>query len=157
VIGPRWAALGLGLVASCGGSNGSAADPVGFATAQGAAFVPMDAVSYSGTIAVTDFSGFCAFGLAAAKAGAHYMYFSFDGGSFPLGVTPVGSGVQVQSVAEDKMCGSVAQIAERGTITLSRVDGSGVTGTFDVLFGASEVSGSFTAPSCTDPGDGTCQ
>lgn len=42
-------------------------------------------------------------------------------------------------------------------MTLTRVDASGVAGTFDLIFQNDHLTGSFDAPSCTAPGESTCR
>jgi hypothetical protein len=41
-------------------------------------------------------------------------------------------------------------------VTLTQVDSCEVAGTFDVMIETDHLTGSFTAPSCTMPGDGGC-
>jgi hypothetical protein len=149
------------MIGGCGGGSGDAGGATGSATAtgtlQGAAFTPMDAVSYSGDVALADFSGICAFGLSEAKPGATYLYLVFVGGSVVVGETDVGPSLQIQSVVADpSSCNSTIENATAGTVTVSRADASQVTGTFDLTFADDHVSGSFVAPTCSHPGDGKC-
>jgi hypothetical protein len=148
------------IVGGCGGGSSGASGATGSATTtgtlQGAPFTPMDAVSYSGDVAIADFSGICAFSLSEAKPGATYLYLFFVGGSVVVGATDVGASLQVQSVVVDQSCNSTIENATTGTVTISQADASGVTGTFDLTFAEDHISGSFVAPTCSHPGDGQC-
>ena len=42
------------------------------------------------------------------------------------------------------------------SVTLTQVDPCSVAGTFDVMLETDHLTGSFTAPNCTRPGDGEC-
>jgi hypothetical protein len=150
---------GLLLVASCGGSTG--AHSTGNASIsgsfQGNSFVPQDAVSYSGNVAIVDFPNLCAYGLADAKSGAKYLYLNFTSGTFPLGTTSIGPDLSAQLIANDATCNSVAEGGASGTVNVSSVDASGVAGTFDIVFEPDHLTGSFDAPTCNMPGNGKCQ
>jgi hypothetical protein len=158
-------ALGAALsiattIGGCGSGSNGAGGATGSASAtgtlQGVTFTPMDAVSYSGDVALADFAGICAFGLSEAKPGATYLYLVFVGGSVVVGSTDVGSSLQVQSVVADPSCKSTIENATAGTVTISQADASQVTGTFDLTFAEDHLSGSFIAPTCSHPGDGQC-
>src|SRR5580700_3955309 len=83
---------------AAGGSCGAFASATVDGTLQGNSFDAKDAVSYSGDIAIVDFAGLCAFGLANGKSNATYLYFSFSSGSFPLGTTDVGAALDVRAI-----------------------------------------------------------
>lgn len=151
------------LACSCGGGGhgGSSNGDVGSATVNGTlmgnAFDAQDAVSYSGDVEIVDFAGLCAFGLANAKASATYLFFGFTGGTFLPGTTDVGPALDVQADIYDATCNSDGPSASGGSVTLTQVTSSGVVGTFDVTFtGGDHLTGSFDAPTCSAPGNGTC-
>jgi hypothetical protein len=149
------------MIGGCNGGSNVASGSTGSATAtgtlRGSAFTPMDAVSYSGDIALADFTGICAFGLSEAKPGATYLYLVFVAGSVVVGQTDVGPSLQVQSAVADQSCNSTIENATAGTVTISQADASQVTGTFDLMFAHDHVSGSFVAPTCSHPGNGQCR
>jgi hypothetical protein len=159
-----WGFIGVAC-ASCGSGSSSESGPgacngVGSASVngmvQGAAFDPKDAISAAPNhIQIANFSGVCAFGLAEAKAGASYIDFFFQNG-FQLGTTQVGPNLDVMTPVYTG-CNSVADTASSGSVTLTSVDSCSVTGTFDVIILSSQhLTGSFTAPMCTAPGNSTC-
>jgi hypothetical protein len=149
------------MIGGCGGGSNVGSGATGSAAAtgtlQGRTFTPMDAVSYSGDIALADFAGICAFSLSEAKPGATYLYLVFVGGSVAVGQTDVGPSLQVQSVVADQSCNSTIENATAGTVTISRADASQVTGAFDLTFAQDRLSGSFFAPICSHPGNGQCK
>jgi hypothetical protein len=147
---------GSGNPDAAGTSCGAFASATVNGTLQGNSFNAKDAVSYSGDIAIVDFAGLCAFGLANGKSNATYLYFSFSSGSFPLGTTDVGSALDVRAVVDDQACNSAATVSNSGSLTLTQVDSCDVAGTFDVMIETDHLTGSFTALSCTMPGDGGC-
>jgi hypothetical protein len=56
----------------------------------------------------------------------------------------------LQFLATDASCNLITNIdaVAGGTVTLTRIDATGYAGTFDVTFGTSHVTGSFTSAQC---------
>jgi hypothetical protein len=125
---------------------------------QGAAFNAMDAVSASpGAIEIVDFAGLCAHGLGEGKANAKYIEILFQNG-FQVGTTQVGSSLDVRTNVWDSQCNSTYDVAGSGSVTLISVDSVSVAGRFDVVTAlGGHITGSFTAPSCTAPGNVSCK
>jgi hypothetical protein len=92
---------------------------------------------------------------APAASGAYPVY------SAAASASVTGNVALALYVSTDASCNPVATVgATSGTVTLTRVDSGGYSGTFDITFSdASHITGSFTANRCTalspTPG-GTC-
>ena len=67
-------------------------------------------------------------------------------------------GAELTSV--DGSCNDTSTAATGGTVTITAVSASQISGTYDLTFGSDELTGSFTAASCAAPdassGDPTC-
>jgi hypothetical protein len=132
-------------------------------TLLGKSFTPVDAVSATNTtggtttttIVFTDFAGACDMLQGDVIGGSSdILSFTFTGSS-PLGtgtfsVTAPTRGTTAEGhFAEFTVCGSTAaESTSAGTITVTGVDSSGITGTFDLTFESDHVTGTFTAPTC---------
>jgi hypothetical protein len=89
-----------------------------------------------------------------------------SGGSVATGTYDIvsqGFGATASYATQDAMCNtSLNETASSGTVTLSSVSGSSVSGTFDLTFFSDHLTGSFSAPICsystaTDAGAGACK
>ncbi|MBV8757492.1 MAG: hypothetical protein JO257_09465 [Deltaproteobacteria bacterium] len=126
-------------------------------TLSGSAFSAMDAYSLTNRdngavgIDIFDFSGACALG-ANEKASSRTLGIISRIPAVSSGTYDVTTDLYVQYVARDATCGaSIQETATAGTVTFSRIDASGIKGTFDVTFSAGEVTGMFDAPTCVGP------
>jgi hypothetical protein len=64
------------------------------------------------------------------------------------------------TISSDDTCKLTITECTSGVVTLTRVDASGLAGSFDVMLDGQRVTGSFDAPACPDVSEGgilTCQ
>lgn len=144
------------------GNDGS---PMGSATVTGTlpgnAFLPMDAISIvnrdngAAAIEVDDFPGACALG-ANLKANAQRLTFLPQIGPTSARAYDVPSEYYVAYASDDATCHvSIDTSASQGTVTISKIDGSGIEGTFDLTFSTGHVTGSFDTATCSPAPVGT--
>jgi hypothetical protein len=141
-------------------------------TLLGKPFVAQDAIavaangSAEGFIVITDYPNACSLALASAsKANSTAITFDFYMQHFAAGTyntvffrntDPNIADAQVEH--SDATCSTNGASATSGTVIITQVDATAVTGTFDVSFGADHTSGSFTAGLIAQPApsdDGT--
>jgi hypothetical protein len=76
------------------------------------------------------------------------------------GTYPIGQGTTYAEAIfgmTNATCTVKEQSADRGSVTLSEVSSSHVTGTFDLMFGNDSVSGTFDSDICTFPEGGVIE
>lgn len=100
-----------------------------------------------------------------ANATALVLAVSASGSSVGTGTYDIvsqGFGATASYAKQDSTCNtSFSENASGGSVTLTAVSGSSVSGTFDLTFGSDHVTGSFSAPICSysagDGGVSACQ
>ena len=137
-------------------------------TLLGQTLTPKDAISYQSggmlVIGIADYAGACALG-NNLKANSNVLAITYTGTTplptnTPIDVTTV-QGLDAQYAQYDAQCGSPqGESVTGGTITLTELDACGAVGSFDLTFNTDHVTGSFSAPNCTNAPDGggfTCE
>lgn len=115
-----------------------------------------DAISSSanGTsfIAITDYTSTCADGLNNLKANSSALLFDFPATpTLSVGTVNVGAAVDVAYATYNATCNSpTGESSTGGSVTITAVTACSVQGTFDVTLNTDHVTGSFTAPVCTN-------
>ncbi len=138
----------------------------------GAPLIVADCVSTvvatpSGTttdVVIVDFASVCGYvHRDALHGGSKVLDVHFSGAAVTPGTydTPTGP-VSVQFANYDATCGSPSgESASSGTVTITRNDGTGIVGSFDVMLNADHATGTFNAPPCTpgtaDGGSSPCE
>jgi hypothetical protein len=157
------------LLGACGGPSQADHGDSGSCSASGTAsltgtllgdtFVPKDAVFYrfgtSSDIVMTDFADTCAIaGSSNLKANSNVLLLHILQGTLQTGTLPIGSStVDAQFANFDSTCNSPkGESAGGGSVTITAVDGCGVTGTFDLTLNSDHVTGSFRAAACAPSG-----
>jgi hypothetical protein len=150
------------------GADASSCAAVGSASLTGTflgnSLVPQDAIAWrqasAATVVLADFANVCSYGTEDLKANSNILSFDIANAQLAAGTTiQVGSsGLDPQYANFDASCGSPeGESAESGSVTITKVDGCAVTGTFDFIFSIDHVSGSFTAADCAPAvTTGTC-
>jgi len=145
------------LFAGCTGNDYPVGSAAVSGTLSGSAFAAMDAYSVTNRengavgVQIFDFSGACALG-ANEKASSQTLGIISRIPAVSSGTYNVTTDLYVQYIARDAACGaSVEETATAGTVTFSKIDASGLKGTFDVTFSVGEVTGMFDAPTCVGP------
>lgn len=171
-------------VALCAGCTSGTNDVNAGATIGGASFAVVDSASMVRTsrgltnIVLGDFMDVCATADESARANSNQLtmllaYYTDRDNSIPptqLGTYPVStladplpdSGPFAECGFEslDATCRIAERFCDSGTITLTRADESGYTGTFDVVIAGDHVTGSFDTTNCdgvSESGFGTCE
>ena len=176
--------LGVAVISSaCGPSTGTTSSAAGSATGTvgGVSLGVQDAFFANGVttgtvVGVTSFSGACETLYSSKRyprssVGLSLQLIAYEGGgpagpvtapgTFALLGTSVGGdtfGASWDSV--DGSCGDTTTQATGGTVTVTAVTASQLTGTFDLTFGGDHVTGSFSATDCAaaagSQGNPTC-
>jgi hypothetical protein len=142
------------LVAACSGGDGAGTVN---GTLQGLSFSVGDAISLTRNgheIAITDYGGACTTA-NSVKANSNVLVFFFAATAFATGTYAVGGngGVSVQYAHYDATCNSPnGESATSGSVVITGITDSGVSGTFDVTFATDHITGTFDASTCTPPG-----
>jgi len=112
---------------------------------------------YEVVVGVTDYKGACGLG-NDVKANSNVMAIVYQGATALVPATidiAQTNTMSVQFTEFDGTCQSPAgESASSGTITFTRVDDCAVTGSFDLMFNADHVTGTFAAPVCAAAPDG---
>ncbi len=139
---------GASVSGSLGGTTLAAKDAI-------EAFDPTEAKFM---LLITDFANACAAGGLRASSNVVsivYEHTFLSAGTYDLTKT---AGLSVSYVHYDSTCtASKSQPAQSGTITFARTDDCGSAGKFDLVFGGTHVTGSFTASVCVLPDGPSCK
>jgi hypothetical protein len=143
---------------ACSSSSSAESGPANVVTGAmvGRTLDAKDAVSYtSGTstfVAIGDYSGMCAFG-TALKSESNVLVFEFGTATLAAGKIAFGAdpSLKVKFTYYDTVCnGSVGETSSQGagSVTVTKADSKGASGTFDVTINGDHVTGKFDAPTC---------
>ncbi len=169
-----WGAAALVACSSSSGGGGDGSATVN-GTIQGMAVPAMAAVGLSSVVmagsmtesavgaAITNIKGAC--GVLQKNgnppdASTLFVEVVADSGSVAPGtynIVSQGFGASAKYILEDQNCiDLLKEPASSGTVTLSSI-GSSVNGSFDLMFGADHLTGTFSAPICVySPSDAGC-
>lgn len=139
----------------------------GSASISGVTFAAQDAIEIFDTtkarftFLITDYADACSYD-GGVHAGSHVISISYDAnalrsGTYDLTKTP---GLVVKEITYGSTCApTVSVTAASGNVVFDTLDDCGGTGSFDLTFGSTQVSGSFTASVCALPSGaaGSCK
>ncbi len=110
------------------------------------------------TLLITDYANACAAGGLHASSNVvaiEYDHTFLSAGTYDIGKT---QGLSISYVRYDSSCRPSATLAaQSGSVTFDRTDDCGSAGSFDLVFGGSHVTASFTASVCVLPNGPSCQ
>ena len=157
----------LGDVANVDASDGGcavAASATLSGTFLGQTLTPQDSLAfeahttqYEVVVGVADYKGVCGLG-NDVKASSNVLAIVYEGAT-PLAPATIDlaqtNTMSAQYTQYDGTCQTPkGESASSGTVTFTRVDECAVTGSFDLVFNADHVTGTFSAPVCAAAPDG---
>ena len=145
------------LFASCTDNHGAVGSATVSETPFGTTFSVMDAISITNPdngavgIQIVDFPGLCALGVNE-KANSQSLGILSEIAVISGRTYDVTTDLSVGYGALDATCRvSASASATAGTVTFSKIDATGIEGTFDLTFSTAHVTGTFDAPTCVPP------
>ena len=113
------------------------------------------------TFLITDYADACSY-KGGAHAGSHVISIAYDQSALRSGTYDVTStpGLVVKEITYDSTCKpSLSVTAQSGNVIFDKLDECGGEGSFDLMLGSTQVSGSFTASVCALPSGegGSCK
>jgi hypothetical protein len=146
--------LGLAACSSSGGSDAGHGTIAGTIDQQQPLVLDAIAVNQSGKLSVklTDYENACDLLLMndAHKQSSHYLQLYLSAYPGVVGALAIGSGANASYFSRDQQCAGDSVDATAGSVSITAVSGASVTGTFDLMFDADHITGSFGAMVCGD-------